>query len=136
MKTFTLFIAFSLFVCLLAGCSSLSADRRAMLPTKVSFVPEVVSALESSTTRPIKLTEAQATAVCGALRGSLHTDFCNNQMEPELLASWWYVQTNAIAIVRWKKDRSGYLSVAFDQQGRLLFDGGGRDLNTYSPWTK
>jgi hypothetical protein len=90
--------------------------------------------LESSAAHPIKLTDSQVKQTCSALRGSLQSDFCNDKMQTEVLAGWWNMGTNTIAIFRTKKDGSGSIWVSFDQQGNVLADGGGRDMTP--PWKK
>ena len=114
------------------GC----ATDPAVWPASISFVPEITDRLNSGTSDPVQLTATEREEVCDAIRGSLHREFCNDQMEEEMYASWWYIDTNGIAIVRWKKDRSEYMFIAFDQNGNRRGDGGGHDLDFYSPWIK
>ena len=119
-----LFIAITSTFC---GCANW-ATRNA----PVTFVPEVLKAIEAAPSRPIQLTNSQRDQLFASLHGPVRRMFLSDSLEPEVLASWWY-RRDCVTFVRSAKDKNGFVFVTYLPNGQLFGSGGG--TSGEPPWT-
>jgi hypothetical protein len=129
MKAFARLLLIVTTVTALVGCASNWAARN----EPVTFIPEVLKAIETAQLRPIKLTDSQRDQLLKSLHGPVRGDFMSDDLQPEVLASWWY-QRDKVTFVRYSKDKRRFVFVSYLSDGRLFGSGDGTAGDP--PWTK
>ena len=133
---FNALIAISLCSIVVCGC----ATNWATANKPVTFLPDVVQALETTTTLPITLTDEQSSELLESLGGPVRREFTSKDLNPDILASWHVARfgspaPNCITFVRLPKNNGQYYAyIAYTPDGQLFSAGGGRKESSTPPW--